>query len=103
MQFGTGGWGSTSASQPYDVDSFLGYVSTGADIRVSKRLSVGAMFKYYAVLSAREGQNYNNNSATLYGGPTAAMVGYDTFKQQVGSTVARSAMYSVTGGVSFTF
>ncbi|MCC7440995.1 MAG: hypothetical protein IT285_05155 [Bdellovibrionales bacterium] len=96
-------------AQDYEVSSFLGYLSTGFDLRLSKSISVGAIFKYYAVLTSRENQSLNNMGAFYgynpyaypYGGTMA--YGQDADKQGVSGSLARSNFYSVLAGLSFTF
>jgi hypothetical protein len=88
-------------ARDYEAYSILGSVSTGLDIRITKSISVGAQFKYYAVLTSRENQSLNN-AALLgnYGYP----VGYwDSDKQILGGSLARSAFYTITGGLNFSF
>jgi hypothetical protein len=92
----------------YEVQSFLGYLSAGFDVRVSKNISIGTMFKYYTVLSARENQPlynwsfYNPAGYSSYVPVYSANGVYDE-KQVVGGTLARAAFYSVLGGVTFSF
>ncbi|MEK6578632.1 MAG: OmpW family outer membrane protein [Bdellovibrionota bacterium] len=84
----------------YQVDSFLGFLSTGLDVRASRSIMVGAGFKYYSVLSARENSPLNN--AALYGAPLYSQW-TDPAKQYIGGSLARAAFYSITGSVSFIF
>lgn len=82
-------------SADYELSSFLGYLGTGIDVRVTPNISIGALFKYYQVLSARENQTLGE-----------AAFGYmpiDPEKRILGSSLARSGFYSLTAGASFTF
>ncbi|OFZ37267.1 MAG: hypothetical protein A2070_08805 [Bdellovibrionales bacterium GWC1_52_8] len=94
-------------SPDYDMTQFLGFLSTGFDVRVNKSISIGAGFKYYTVLSSRQNQNLNNQALAYPNG--AYIPGYyalsmnDTDKQAVGGSLAQNTFYSVTGGVSFSF
>jgi outer membrane protein W len=96
----------------YEVSSFLGAVSAGFDVRLSKDVSVGTVFKYHTVLTARENQNLNNAAFYGYGYNPYAGYGYssvygltssDAEKQVLGGSLARSSFYSVLAGVSFNF
>jgi len=102
-------WGLPGYAQDYTVSSFMGYLSTGVDVKLSKSLSVGALFKYYAVLTSRESQSLNN-AAIGYGyghNPYYNNQPYahaaDADKQVVGGSLARSGFYSVLAGVTFKF
>ena len=104
-----------NVSPDYEVSSFLGYVSSGLDVRVAKGVSVGAEFKYYAVLSARESDNFSSYYGAMYqGGGSAFMPGYQGVAQApvagvgsdtavAGGSLARSSFYSILGSVTFTF
>jgi len=94
----------------YQVNSFLGYLSTGLDVRVTKSISISAMAKYYAVLSARENNTFN--PAAMYSpygwnnmySPMAYMASYaDQEKMQVGGSLARTGFFVIQGGVTFSF
>jgi hypothetical protein len=96
----------------YEISSYMGYLSTGLDVRVTSSISVGATFKYYRVLSARENQKFNNAAmSNPYGASAYGYVPYgsyynslqDTDKQMVGGSLAQSSVYSILGGVTFTF
>lgn len=84
----------------YEVKSFLGYLSTGFDVRVGRSVSIGAVAKYYDVLSSRE-QGYINN-ALLWGGYPVVGVP-DADKQYIGGTLVRTNFYTLMGSVSFSF
>ncbi len=97
--------------QDYEVSQFLGQASAGFDVRLSRSVSVGAVFKYYTVLNSRQNQDLNNQA--LYGySPAASAYGVygspytsisDADKQFVGGSLAELSFYSVLGGVTFTF
>lgn len=98
--------GFSGLATDYEISSFLGYLTAGLDVKVSKSLSVGAGIRYYAVLTARENQNLNNMA--LYNPWNYNPMGYynslnDPQKQMVGGSLARSSFYSVLAGVTFTF
>ncbi|HTL12914.1 MAG TPA: hypothetical protein VL588_10525, partial [Bdellovibrionota bacterium] len=99
--------GQTALAQDYDLSQFLGYLSTGFDLKLSKSVSVGATFKYYAVLSSRENQSLNNMGAfySPYYNPYSYNYAYgqDADKQQVSGSLSRANFYSILGGVTFTF
>ncbi len=103
------GW--SQYAKDYEASSFLGYLSTGLDVKVGDSISIGATFKYYKVLSARENQPLNPNG--MYGGynngyypgyyPNYYGSSMDYEKSQVAGSLARSCFYTITGGVSFSF
>jgi outer membrane protein W len=106
--------GFSSLANDYEVSSFLGYIGTGLDLRLSKSVSIGAQFKYFTVLSARENQSLNQAAlggfvpgGLGYGYPVApaygGVYGADLDKQVLGGTLARASFYSITAGVSFSF
>jgi outer membrane protein W len=103
--------GYQSLAQDYELNSFLGYVSTGFDVRLAKNVTLGATFKYYTVLSASENQSLNN--AALYG---YSPYGYNPYpysqpyyanastdKQLVGGSVSNQGFYTILAGATFTF
>lgn len=94
----------------YEVSSFLGTLSTGFDIALSKSISVGGLFRYYWVLSSRENSNINN--AALYGNQPYGGYGManpytyaasEADKRYVGGSLSRAGFYSLLAGVTFTF
>jgi hypothetical protein len=90
-------------ARDYEAYSILGSVSTGIDVRITKSISVGAQFKYYTVLTSRENQGLNNAALAgyySYGYPSGY---WDADKQVLGGSLARSAFYSITGGLNFSF
>lgn len=84
-------------AQDYEVSSFLGYLSTGLDIRLSKSVSLGATFKYYRVMSAHENQNLSYYGLSNYG------VTPNSDNATVGGSLAKESFYSILAGVSFQF
>lgn len=88
------------SGQDYEVKSFLGFLSGGVDVRVSRGVSLGVVGKYYNVLTSRE-QGFINN-ALLWGGYSVAGTP-DAEKQYVGGTLARTNFYTLMGSVSFNF
>jgi outer membrane protein W len=90
-----------------EVSSYLGYLGTGFDVRLTKSVSIGAQLKYYTVLSARETQSVNSNAG--FGGGYGATVtpgaynGGNFLNSLVGDSIAHSSFYNVTAGVSFEF
>ncbi|MCM2278365.1 MAG: hypothetical protein NDJ89_09845 [Oligoflexia bacterium] len=99
--------GAQGMTSDYELSSYLGYISTGVDLRVNKSISVGIVMKYYNVLSSRERSSINN--AALYG----AYPGYynsvsyagvaEAEKQFVAGSLAKVNFYSIMAGASFTF
>ena len=110
-------------STDYQSSSYLGYVSAGLDVRITKMISVGAQFKYYNVFSSSENNGFYNPS--LYGpyGNTAGYAGgyggagYNPYgggygntnapgspdwdKRAIGGTLASSSFYSFLLGLNF--
>lgn len=92
----------------YELSQFMGYVSGGLDMRITKNISIGAVLKYYAVLTSRESHPINN--AALYGsypygtGYTGAYVTTpDTDKQGVSGSLLKTSFYSALAGITFSF
>jgi outer membrane protein W len=91
--------GGQNLNPDYDISSFLGYLSTGMDVRVAKGISVGAEFKYYKVLSSSESSQIGNYYGAMYYNPYVPQS--DT--AQAGGTLAQSSFYSILGNLSFAF
>lgn len=89
-------WG--SLARDYEV-TFLGYISTGLDIRFSKSVKTCAFsFKYYRVMSANENQNLSYYGLSNYG------VNPNAENLTIGGSLARESFYSlILAGVSFQF
>lgn len=94
-----GGYNPYLNTTDYEVSSYLGLLETGAEIRVGKNVSVGALFKYATVLSSSENQPLNN-----YG---FIQNGYNNQISQdqrvVGGSLARDSFYSILGTVKVAF
>ncbi|MDR3608194.1 MAG: OmpW family outer membrane protein [Oligoflexia bacterium] len=80
----------------YDVTQYLGYVGAGADVKLTKSISIGVDFKYFDVLSSNQNNNFNNYA--FYGNPYAAPT---PDKSYVGSSLATANFYTLMAGVSF--
>ncbi|MCM2321791.1 MAG: hypothetical protein NDJ90_00850 [Oligoflexia bacterium] len=102
--------GMEGVASDYELSSYLGYVSTGVDLRVNKSVSVGVVGKYYNVLSSRERSSLNN--AALYGMYPGYGYGYnsasyasmaDAEKQFVAGSLAKISFYSIMAGATFSF
>jgi outer membrane protein W len=92
-------FGLQSSNQNYQTNSFLGEISTGLDVKVSKAVSIGAAFKYYTVLSSSQN---NNLQFGAYGyGP--AGLGPNLAQAQTGAALGQTGFYSITAGVNFSF
>ncbi len=94
----------------YEMSSYLGYLTTGFDVRISKSVSIGTLFKYYTVLSSRE--NASLPYQAFYGAQGNGLSsnyslqnlsGTDAGNQYAGASLARSSFYSILAGVTFTF
>lgn len=86
----------------YELSSYLGYLSTGVDLRVNRSISVGAVFKYYNVFSSRERSPLSHPAMYgAFGYPYYTLP--DSEKAYVSGTFARTNFYSVMAGVTFTF
>jgi outer membrane protein W len=86
-------------SPDYETSAFLGFLSAGFDVKVSKSVSIGAAFKYYSVLSSRQNQNLYNLGYGMYG--ASAISFQEVNKQMVGASLADSSFHSVTVGATF--
>jgi hypothetical protein len=98
-----------AGSDDYEVSQFVGSLGGGVDLKLSKSVSINAMFKYSKILSSRE--NYALNNYAFYGN---AQYGYpynlynpygqqDYDKQQSGASLAKSDFYTITAGVNLAF
>ena len=111
-------YANSNLGRDYDLSQYLGFLSTGFDVRVSKAIAVGATFKYFTVLSSRQNQDINN--LALAGGYQTAGYGYpgyypgyaypyattgmpDYDKQTLGGSLAQNSFYSIEGAVTFSF
>ena len=96
--------GLTAQTTDYEASSYLGYLTTGFDIRLNKAVSLGGNFKYYSVLSS------NENSQVAYQGFASPYGGFPAFPNQatadksaVGASLSTSSFYTITGGATFVF
>lgn len=87
-------WDRTQYGADCDTIQYLGFLSTGFDIKVNKFISVGTSFKYFGVLSSRDNRN------GFVGIPGVA---YDYDKQATANALQRVSFYSINGGISFVF
>jgi hypothetical protein len=86
-----------AAARDYETSSYIGTLSGGVDVRVSRSISVGAMFKYNRVLSTRAADN-------LYAGYAFGSIGMiDPNKAIIGSQLSVSSFYSILAGAKFSF
>ncbi len=99
-----------NVSPDYEVSGFLGYLASGMDVKIAKNLSVGAEFKYYAVLTARENSSFNNYYGAMYNPNAMAMGGMYGVNPMMandtavaGGSLARSSFYSIFGNVDVYF
>jgi outer membrane protein W len=83
----------------YQVSQILGQLTTGAEVQVSKSVSIGADFKYDAILSSNQNDPLNNNAFVNNG------YNYVASNQQsiAGGSLAKDSFYSLTANVKFTF
>ena len=88
-----------SGTTDYEVMSWLGLLSAGANLNVSENVSLGAMFKYGLVFSSAENQRLNNyafvNNGFGYGATTDQAV--------IGGSLAKDSFYSILGTVKVAF
>ncbi len=106
----------------YDADSFLATLGAGAELQLGKNVSVGALFKYHAVLTARENGPLNSAAFGGYGagpgygygaygqgpgygyaGGYAAAPDMDPNRTMASSSLARAGFFSIMGNVNITF
>ncbi len=101
-----------NSSPDFVISNFMGYLSTGLDVKVAKNISVGAEFKYYAVLSATESDNFSSYYGAFYqpyGGYNLNpnYYGVNPALNQdtavAGGSISRSSLYTILGTVTFTF
>ncbi len=96
----------------YELSQFLGYLTAGFDVKVAKNVSIGAAFKYYAVLSSSESNKLNPyafQQAGYYGsynpsfGGVAATDPALADKNTAAGSLAKAGFYTVQAGVNFAF
>ncbi|MFL5812895.1 MAG: hypothetical protein ACJ763_04910 [Bdellovibrionia bacterium] len=86
------------AVSDYEVTSYLGYISTGVDVKMTQNVSLDIMARYYAVLSSNESSNMNNY---MFFNPGYA--GQSQEKQVVGGSMSTKSFFTIMGGVTFAF
>lgn len=99
-------YGRPDLARDYQIQQFLGYLSAGVDIEVSRSVRVSALFKYYNILSSQEDGQLNNAALAYpaaYGMPPQAAVVGDPAKQYLGGSLANSSFYSILAGLTFEF
>jgi len=88
-----------SGTQDYEVKSWLGLLSAGAQFNVSENVSLGALFKYALVFSSSQNQPLNNyafvNQGFNYGASGDQTV--------VGGSLQKDNFYSILGTVKVAF
>ncbi len=93
----------------YELSQYLGFLSAGFDVKLSKSIAIGMVGSFYKVLSAKENSqiapysflNYNywqQNYYPAYGNGAGT---YD--KSFVGSSLAKTSFYSILANLSFYF
>lgn len=82
----------------YSLNSVLGDLAAGMDVKVAKNIAVGVVFKYYRVFSSSESNNIFNSGYVNYNTPNI-----NTDKQFVSDNLSNASFYSALAGVSFTF
>ncbi len=102
----------------YQLSSYLGMLSAGMDVRITKNLSIGADAKYYKVLSSRQSQSATaSTTGAQYGAysgysyypgyyaanPYASALSPDVDKQNLSSSFSQMSFYSIMAAMSFTF
>lgn len=106
-----------SMARDFELSSYLGMLSAGLDIRVTKNISIGADGKFYKVLSAREtqssaatatGAQYGGYTGSYYPGyyaanPYATSLSPDMDKQNLSTAFAQMSFYSIMAAVSVSF
>lgn len=100
----------TALASDYEISQFLGFLSAGLDIQVTRSVAVSGTFKYFSVLSAQENQNLNNY-ALLGGYPSyGSLYSYNTLaaqtdidKQIAGGSLAQVGFYTINVGINFAF
>jgi hypothetical protein len=86
------------AVSDYEMTSYLGYISTGVDVKMTQNISLNILARYYAVLSSNESSSMNNY---MFFNPGYA--GQSQEKQVVGGSMSSKSFFTILGGVSFAF
>jgi hypothetical protein len=82
----------------YEVTSFLGTLESGAELQLSKTISVGGSFKYSNILSSRENKPINNNAFVLNG-----FGQQQNDKDIAGGSIAQDNFYSILANIKISF
>ena len=93
-------YGGQLANQSYNSNAFLGEIGVGLDVRVSKTISIGAMFKFNDVLSSNNGSNniYYYNGANAQQALTGASLQQSSFSRcrlACVPALSRSSFFSI--------
>jgi hypothetical protein len=105
-------FGMQGMAQDYNVDAFLANVGAGAELQLGKNVSIGAQFKYHAVLTARENAPLNGAAFGGFGmmpgypafNPAFAPFGMvDPSRNMAGGSLARTGFFTVQGNVNISF
>lgn len=83
------------------INNFLGFLSAGLEVKISERIALGAMFRYYSILSSLGASQPAAFGSYAGYGNYAASANFE--KQAVANTVSQNSFYSVLAGLSFTF
>lgn len=101
------GYPSTYTSD-YELAQWLGYLSAGLDVQITRNITFGAIFKYYKALASSENQPLNN-AALYYNGysggysPVPVYNPAQVDKSMISGSIANSSFYSVLAGITFQF
>lgn len=98
---GFGGYNPYFNLNDYELTSYLGILSTGAEFRVARNVSIGADFKYATVLSSSENDRLRNYG--FYGAYGGDWQNVTSEQYQAGSSIAREGFYSILGTVKVGF
>ena len=94
-------YGNASAPADYEIDSVVGHLETGADVMLSKSVSLGMGFKYDTILSSS--QNANNGSSYLTSGNYGYGYGTPDIRPIVGNSLSQDSFYSFLANLKFSF
>lgn len=84
--------------EDYEVTSFLGTLSTGAELQIAKSVAVGAVFKYAHILSSND--DTLNNYGFINNGYGISPI---ADKNIAGGSIAKENFYSILGTVKVSF
>jgi hypothetical protein len=83
----------------YEVKSWLGLLSAGANLNVSENVAIGALFKYAMVFSSSQNQALNNYAFV----PNGYNYGNTADQALVGGSLQNDSFYSILGTVKVAF